>query len=264
MKGLFRENMLLEVFIKSKNAYYKSIVQEVNEEDLAIGIPMKKRDLAILPEGESLVFRLNARDALYYFKSKVIGTKKSGQVLLYLISLPEEVQRQQRRQFFRFFCMLDVHYWLLPEDSGPEGEPATKGSLAGDTGNIKKSNAEKAQRQAGGDMQQLLLEKAKNMGEPEKAETVNISGGGLLLATDRRLSPGDRLLMKLFLGSGRGNKEYRNNKEIMVKGEVSRAASFNIGELKRYRSGVKFLEIDEKTRDEIIGFIFAGSRERIR
>ena len=102
MKGLFRENMLLEVFIKSKNAYYKSIVQEVNEEDLAIGIPMKKRDLAILPEGESLVFRLNARDALYYFKSKVIGTKKSGQVLLYLISCPRRCKGSREGSFSAF------------------------------------------------------------------------------------------------------------------------------------------------------------------
>jgi c-di-GMP-binding flagellar brake protein YcgR len=50
----------------------------------------------------------------------------------------------------------------------------------------------------------------------------------------------------------------------VVKGEVSRAAAFKIGKLTRCRCGVKFLEIDEKARDEIIGFIFAESRERIR
>lgn len=247
MKGLFRVNMLVEVFVNSKNTYYKSIVQEVNEEDLAIGIPMKKRESVALPEGETLFFRLKTRGAFYYFKSKVIGTKKSGQVLLYLISLPEEVQRQQRRQFFRFFCKIEVHYWLLPE----AGDPAA-------------GSEEKVQRRAGGDMQQLFLEKAAVLGEPEKAETVNISGGGVLLVTDRGLLPGDKLLLKFFLGSGRKNKEIQEIKEIVVKGEVSRAAAFKIGKLTRCRCGVKFLEIDEKTRDEIIGFIFAESRERIR
>ena len=247
MKGLFRENKLLEVFVKSKNTYYKSIVQEVNEDNLAIGIPMKNREHAAFSEGESLVFRLNTHDAVYYFKSKVIRTKKSGQVLLYLISPPEEVQRLQRRQFFRFFCKIDVHYWLLPE----------AGDLAAD-------NTEKEQLRAGENLQQLFLAKAEMLGEPEKAETVNISGGGVLLVTDRVLSPGDKLLLKLFLAGGRENKARRKNKEIMLKGAVSRAVAFKIGKLNRCRCGVKFLEINEKTRDEIISFIFAGLRGRMR
>jgi c-di-GMP-binding flagellar brake protein YcgR len=254
MKGLIRENMLLEVFDQNKNTFYKSIVQEVNEEDFAIGVPMKKNEQVALHEGESLVLKFVLEDALYYFQSKVAGVKISGQVLLYLIPWPEKVQRLQRREFFRFPCVIDLFYWLLPESGDLSNGPP----LEKKAGKENAGNAIKGQHSVDRDEQEFLLRRAESLGESQKAEAVDISGGGLLMVTDRKLLPGDRLLLCLLFGS---NREGRG---LMVKGEILRDNIFTFGKLERYRYGVKFLNINEKVRDEIIGFIFAKSRERIR
>ncbi len=253
MKNLVRENMLLEVYDQNNNIY-KSIVQEVNEENFAIGVPTKKNEQVALNEGQILGLKFVLEDALYYFQSKVAGVKISGQVLLYLISWPEKVQRLQRRKHFRFPCMIDLFYWLLPKS----GDLSHGLPLKSKDGKENAGKKKKGQLSVDRDEQEFLLRWAESLGEPQKEEAIDISGGGLLMVTDRKLLLGDRLLLRFFL------KSNREAKEIIVKGKISRVNIFTVGKLERYRYGVKFLNINEKTRDEIIGFIFAKSRERIR
>lgn len=165
---LFYENMLLEVYDHQKQVYGKSIVQEVNRDNIAIGVPMKKKEKIALQEGEEYTFRAALEDALYYFQSRVLRTKFSGNVLLYLISWPQKVERRQRRNYFRLPCSLEAHYLVISE-SGPD------------------SPAEAP--------------------EVETALVANLSGGGLLLVTGRALPLGTILLLRLFLQSKKEKKE---------------------------------------------------------
>jgi c-di-GMP-binding flagellar brake protein YcgR len=169
LKSIFYENMLLEVYDHQHQVYGKSIIQEVNRDNIAIGIPMKKKEQVVLQEGTVYSFRAVLDDALYYFSSKVLGTKLSGYVLLYLISWPQKVERRQRRNFFRAPCALDAQYLVV----------------SGCAGRLSPGESP----------------------EPQRALVTNLSGGGLLLVTVKELPVGAILLLRLFLQSKEREKE---------------------------------------------------------
>ena len=168
-KNLFYENMLLEVYDHRKQVYGKSIIQEVNEDNLAIGIPMKKNEQVALQEGATYNFRAVLDDGLYYFAGEVLGTKSSGHVMLYIISRPQQVQRRQRRNYFRVPCVLNARYI---EISGDGSQPASEEWL-----------------------------------QAETALVTNLSGGGLMFVTGRELPVGTVLFLRLSLQSKDENKE---------------------------------------------------------
>lgn len=170
-RKLFHENMLLQVYEPERDVYAKSILQEVNEDSIAIGVPMIKSDGVPLREGEEYTFSLAHEDGLYYFQSKVLGTKMSGNVLLYLISWPVEIKRRQRRNYFRLPCNLEANYKVITEDADSSSEIEEE--------------------------------------EDEKGLVVNLSGGGLLLVTSRSLLPGTLLYLHLILQCKKGKKEMR-------------------------------------------------------
>jgi len=247
LKNLFHENMLLEVYDHNGRAYCKSIIQEVNKDNIAIGIPMKMQEQVVLQEGAAYTFRVVLDDALYYFRSRVLGTKISGHVILYLISWPQKVERRQRRHFFRFPCALDAHYWIL------SGEGGLSENDASPPPGKEEKGAPKGEYPRGKMPLNIMAESQ----EPEKALIVNISGGGLLLASGRYLPEGSVLALRFFL---HGKKQ----KEVLVKGKVVRTYPFKIGKVVRYRYGIEFLDLNERVRDEIIRYIFTISRERLR
>lgn len=247
-RELFRENQLLDVFDRESGIFYKSIIQEINDEHLAIGVPMRRQGQLIMHEGTEWFFRLNVKDAQYYFTSKVIGRKHSGKVPLYLIAWPEAVKRYQRRRFFRLPCALEVCYWVLKEGKNILKEAIIRPGATGEEGRKKK----------GQDDDKTAFDLEKALGKAGKALAIDISGGGVLLAADRKLVPGTRLVLGIHLQSK------REKKELFVQGRVVWSALFKEGAALRYRNAIEFENISERSRDEIISFIFLLMRERMK
>ena len=67
LKRIIFMNMLLEVYDEKDHLYYKSIVQEVNDDFFAIGIPMAERKKLNMPLNTTWNFRTTLKDALYCF-----------------------------------------------------------------------------------------------------------------------------------------------------------------------------------------------------
>ncbi|NLC10895.1 MAG: hypothetical protein GX767_01400 [Firmicutes bacterium] len=243
IRELFRVNQLLEVYDKQKGIYFKSIVQGVDPDNLVIGVPMAKREMLQMQEGQSFSLRLLAKDAQYFFSSTVLGQKVANGLLLYLISWPEEVTRYQRRQYYRLPFTLKVHCWLVQDDDGthsPEQKKAVR--LLSCLGGLKEK--------------ETIDGIALSLGKPEKALTADISGGGIQMINRRRYAVNSRLILRLFL------KCSKKEKELMVLGRVVwmylPKEKMNLP----YRHAVKFEDIDERLRDEIVAFVFALERER--
>jgi c-di-GMP-binding flagellar brake protein YcgR len=83
--------------------------------------------------------------------------------------------------------------------------------------------------------------------EPQhyEGQTLNISGGGMLLSTNINLDIGDNLPLKLYLSE----QEY-----IASTGRVERIE--HLGAKGLYRAGIVFVMISENDRDKIIAFVF--------
>lgn len=164
-------NQLLEVLNPEQNIYYKSIVQEITDEYIVIGMPLRRRRQLYLDENRFWGFRLTRKDSLYYFRSKLLGQRRERGLQLFLVAWPDKLKRVQRRLYFRLPCTFDAHYWVLTEGCGAPLEKA-----------------------------------AEQMGEPERAIIADISGGGLQLIMPEQLPIGTVLLMILYLESKRTKK----------------------------------------------------------
>jgi c-di-GMP-binding flagellar brake protein YcgR len=88
--------------------------------------------------------------------------------------------------------------------------------------------------------------------EPREYEgqTLNVSGGGMLLATNIELEVGNSLPLKLYLT----DKEY-----ITSTGRVERIEYLGVKHL--YRAGIVFCAIYENDRDKIIAYVFTKEIE---
>ena len=93
----------------------------------------------------------------------------------------------------------------------------------------------------------------KNGFNMPEARDVNISGGGLRFFCNDDFKKGDRLVLKTFLPT--------HAHVIKIKCEVVRAAPASDG---RNEVAVKYLDMDESTRDKIIRYIFAKQRKMLR
>ncbi|MCW3488727.1 flagellar brake protein [Dethiobacter alkaliphilus] len=153
----------LEVMLLPDGDYYKSSVQEVDKESVAINIPIHQGRYLLLQPGEMVRVEFAIKDAIYRFESKVLGRKKSNNVPLIILERPTRFARRQRRSFVRMPVMLPVEYRLIfrNEDTGlPEVSDTYTGN------------------------------------------TVDISGGGLQIADTRRVARGDTALVNLRLDDG--------------------------------------------------------------
>lgn len=81
--------------------------------------------------------------------------------------------------------------------------------------------------------------------------TIDISGGGIKIITNQYFNKNKKLILELNVPN-----------TVYVVGMVVR--SEKNGELKNYRTSLKFIDMDNSTRDKIIKFIFDRMREQMK
>ena len=97
------------VIINDKGKIYTSAIQEVEEDYIAIAIPYFQRRPLLLEEGSKVELKLVGNGEFYLLQHTVIA-KKRDTVPLYILSLPETVERVQQRNFVRIPNILTVQY----------------------------------------------------------------------------------------------------------------------------------------------------------
>jgi c-di-GMP-binding flagellar brake protein YcgR len=78
---------------------------------------------------------------------------------------------------------------------------------------------------------------------------LDISAGGLKLRIAEQLKVRDKIKLKIFI----------NKEELTIKGEIVRVIE---EQDKRYACGVRFIDLEEQTREKIIKFVFQLMREK--
>ncbi len=85
-----------------------------------------------------------------------------------------------------------------------------------------------------------------------EAREVNISAGGLRFVSEKPFPEGERLLIRTFLST--------HGQVVRLKCEVLRSVERHGG----FEVAVKFIDLDEATREKIIKYIFVRQRQILR
>lgn len=167
----------------------------------------------------------------------------------------EGVSTEGKREFVRTSDNIPVYYELLSGEA-PEGAQAEWELLFDDIDPKPEENPRLYELLF--DINQKLnillnhMSGQSGFNIPE-ARDVNISGGGLRFFSAERFNPGDRLFLKTFLPT--------HAHIIKIKCEVVRSAPTG-GD--KFETAVKYVDMDETTRDKIIRYIFAKQRKLLR
>ena len=103
----FKLNKKLEILMDEK--YFKSNIQDITEDYIAISIPINSGEYLPLSKGDIIEVLYYEEENLYKFKSSVIG-RKFENIPILLISKPKEIKKIQRRKYVRVPLIRNVKY----------------------------------------------------------------------------------------------------------------------------------------------------------
>lgn len=207
---------------------YKSQVLDFrNNGNLQIAMPTEAGRLVLLALGVRFEFTFYSKALLYSFTGQVVERYKKDNMYILEIEQKSPLEKFQRREYYRYECMLETSFYLLTEEqAGLETVPA-------------------------------MLESLRQNGLCESERTgviVDLSGGGARMTTTDEVEPGSSILLVLQLINEKVNKQYH-----IVTNVISCRRLENVSE-RRFELRVKFKITDDKMREEIIRYIFEEER----
>lgn len=207
-----------KIEIESNDEAYKSNIQDVTDEYIAISIPVRDGKYLPLAKGEKVTGLYYYDKDIYKFHTVVIG-RKIDRILLIILKRPENVTMIQRRNFARVPFMINVYCALIRTEK-----------------DINTIN--------------------DNQIEFFDAYTLDVSGGGLRLAVDRKLESrirkGNILMLTIPI----------EDQNLTVEGEIIRVE--NDRKNSKIICGLVFRDLDRKTREAIVKLVFEIMREQMR
>lgn len=208
---------------------YKSQVLDIQDERLLLAMPTESGRLVLLPLGIRFEIVFYSMGGLYRAIGLIKERYKKDNIYMLEVEFKTQLEKFQRREFFRYPCSLDLRYLVLTEE---EDALETREGVfrtiyrSGDTQRIKTG---------------VLLD---------------LSGGGTRFRTPQRLAESDSLLLELRL------KNEQHDNQFYIVAHIVECRAVENGREELYEVRVKFLMKDDKIREEIIQYIFEEERRR--
>lgn len=199
----------------------------LSEDRIEVVMPMEKTKIILLSIGSEFDLYFYLTDSVYRCRAKVVNRNKKNSTYLLTMDLISDLRRDQRREYFRFSCALEMNSRVLEPDEIKALEKRDK----------KEFNTP---------------------GLPlKKSIIVDISGGGLRFVADFKYEAGSMLLCKYQLDTENGTRVYELTGKVLSVKEVENRQEV-------YEHRVQYMNIDKDVREEIIRFIFGEERKNLR
>ncbi len=90
---------------------YRSKVQDIKKNgEMEIGVPTERGDNVIVPSGVRLEFLFYTRTGMYRCIGHIKDRYIKERMYLLLFERKTPLEKFQRRQYYRFECLLDIYY----------------------------------------------------------------------------------------------------------------------------------------------------------
>jgi c-di-GMP-binding flagellar brake protein YcgR len=217
-KPIFKVNQHIEVVIQHGpyTGHYNSRVEDVTKDTIEIAIPSKRGHLLPLSEQTWFIGKIVDTTCLYTFKARIFQVALKKSVPTWIIEMPQEVEKTQRRLYIRRDSSLPVFLKIVPS-----GEHEV--SIAG-----RKYSPE--------ELETKIWEMA----------TKDISGSGAKLISKWHIPEGTNVDITIVLPEVG---------DFDALGKVVRSELVN-PEIGLYWVGMHYTDLSERERDKIIRFVF--------
>ncbi len=211
---------------ENKPKVYTTRVNTILTDDkLEILMPMEKTKLILLPVDGEYNLCFNTAKGLYQCSARIYDRYKSSNIYVLAFELTSNLRRFQRREYYRFNCVIDMRMRELKKD---EADSVDKGHPM--------------------IVQGLPL---------RRALICDLSGGGMRLITDTLFEVDTYVYCSFNLYINGHLKEY----EMIGRVLRGKAIDNRPGE---FEQSIQFIGIDIDVREEIIRYIFEEERKIMR
>ena len=210
--------------ISEKKIYESKVVDVIGDDKLEILMPIEQTKLVLLPVNGEYNLHFFTSRGLFQCDAKVENRYKDGNLYLLEMKLTSSLQKYQRREFYRFPCVMDMEVRDLTADEkrrlDQEGEFIAEDDVTGN-----------------------------------KAVILDISGGGLRFTSTTPFEPKTTVVCNYVLRREGGNRR------LCVAGKLLSCKRLpnNPGQ---YEQRVMFTHISPREREDIIRYIFEEERKK--
>lgn len=224
--------------IKTSKTYVSQVVDFIDEDTISIASPIKDGLIVILERWANYRLYFYTVKGLYQCNCLVLKKYRENKMPMVMVKLTSELEKIQRRQYYRLECIHEIEYRLITEEERNLEKKLLDGRII--------STEERAEvRKRLAQLNNLWIQ----------ACITDISGGGCRFNSEEELKPGDKIIIKLdFL--------LKNElKKLDITAEVI-ATEKMYNRYGVYEHRVEFSDIKPKDREDLIKYIF--EQERIR
>ena len=211
--------------VSDKKAYTSKVYDVISDEQIEILMPMEKTKLILLPVDGEYDVCFYTKQRLFQCYVRIIDRYKSDNTFILLCEPTSNLRKYQRREYYRFSCILNMDSRELVEE---ELEAMEKNELVFQPG--------------------LPL---------QKSVIVDISGGGVRFVSNYRYEKETIIYLTYKLMIAGKEKIY----EIAGKILASKPIENRPGE---FEHRLQYMNINNMEREEIIRYIFEEERKNRR
>ena len=211
-----------DAIIDSNKVYRTQVYDVISDDEVELEMPMEKTKLVLLPVEGIFDLFFYGKSGLYQCLAKITDRYKRENVFVVRMELITNLRKHQRREFYRFSCILEMKTRPLEEEEIVSIQRSRKILVPG-----------------------LPL---------KKSIVVDISGGGLRFIAGQAYEKDTLIYCKYQLYIDGRQKEY----DIVCKVRLCKEIENRPGD---YEHRVEYVNLDNITREEIIRYIFEEERK---
>ena len=205
-----------------RKKFDSKVVDVIDEDRLEILMPMEQTKLVLLPVNGEYDIHFFTTKGLFQCLVRVVNRYKNGNLYLLEIELISNLQKYQRREYYRYSCLLPLNYRIL-------------------------TNAEK-----------IALESKKSVLFDElpmnSSQIVDISGGGMRFVGNDNCEINELIYTDYALSNG---KKFHHVAKVLAVKPLD-----NPSKEAKYEFRCQFVDILNGEREMIIRYIFEEERKK--
>lgn len=208
---------------------YKSQVNDITPDGgIEVTMPIEHGKVVLLSLGVRYEFVFYTNGGLYHAVGRIKERYKRDNIYVFLIELQSQLEKFQRREFYRYPCLIDIKFYQISEQD--------------------------AKRVPSDRILQMFRESGQFQTAQKDGMLLDLSGGGAKFIGKDKLETDSYILIVVRLSSSSMDKQY------FIKGHVlaSEEAENRWGKIE---TRVQFIFHDNRMQEEIIRYIFEEERK---
>ncbi|WP_099468858.1 flagellar brake protein [Konateibacter massiliensis] len=221
---IVKNRQITDTTEKEYRTYKSKIIDEIDEKTIKLAMPIEGGNLVLLPTEVSLEIFFYTENGLYQSKGKVVERKKEGNLFTVIFELSQPILKNQRREFYRLNCIIDMKYAKINETECQIEDPQIMEELRG---------------------QKL---------EWQEGFIVDISGGGIRFTGGERFEEGSYAIITFTIIVKHIMKQFSTTVKVISSDKILNRSG-------QYENRAKYISMRTDEKEEIVRYIFEEERK---